>query len=115
MMASSEVPLSATLSVKVLDLVVVSSHVVVVVVTSYVVAVVSIVSINWLPTAPVPLVSGLLLNVVESPLLRHLRYLRLLEVVVVPVLDHLVLLGHHLAASWIVELARVELTRGVVF
>ena len=75
MMASSEVPLSATLSVKVLDLVVVSSHVVVVVVTSYVVAVVSVVSINWLATSPVPLVSGLLLNVVESPLLRHLRVL----------------------------------------
>lgn len=111
MMASSEVPLSATLSVKVLDLVVVSSHVVVVV-TSYVVAVVSIVSINWLPTAPVPLVSWLLLDVVESPLM---RYLRVLDVVVVPVLDHLVLLGHHLAASWILEVARVELTGGVVF
>ena len=112
MMASSEVPLSATLSVKVLDLVVVSSHVVVVVVTSYVVAVVSVVSINRLPTASVPLVSWLLLDVVESPLLRHLR---LLDVVVVPLLDHLVLLGHHLAASWIVEVARVELTGGVVF
>ena len=112
MMASSEVPLSATLSVKVLNLVVVSSNVVVVVVTSYVVAVVSVVSINWLPTAPIPLISWLLLDVVESPLLRHLR---LLDVVVVPVLDHLVLLGHHLAASWIVEVARVELTGGVVF